>query len=93
MLDYLLDKKVLAENEKRKVNKILVEQIHKLEEKLAEKTEDTNSDAEYDVVLHVKSEKMEQIKTELIDGKRCIIIPMDEKERTKVNGVEDYMFW
>ena len=92
VIDYLLDKKVLAENEKRKVNKVLIEQIHKLEEKLVEKTEQSTLDANYDVVLHVKSEKMDQIKTEMIDGKRCIIIPMDENERSKINGVEDYMF-
>lgn len=92
VIDYLIDKKVLAENEKRKVNKVLVEQIHKLEEKLVEKAQQSIADTNFDVVLHVKSEKMDQIKTQIIDGKKCIIIPMDENEHSKVNGVEDFMF-
>ena len=92
VIDYLIDKKILAENEKRKVNKVLIEQIHKLEEQLVEKSKQPIADTNYDVVLHVKSEKMDQIKTQMIDGKKCIIIPMDENEHSKVNGVEDFMF-
>ena len=92
VIDYLIDKKILAENEKRKVNKVLIEQIHKLEEQLVEKSKQPIADTNYDVVLHVKSEKMDQIKTQIIDGKKCIIIPMDENEHSKVNGVEDFMF-
>lgn len=40
----------------------------------------------YDVVLRVKPEKLEQISTQIIDGKKCIIIPMDEHEQADLNG-------
>ena len=104
-IDYLIDKKLLAENEKRKVEKALMEQVHILKEKLEETTkaasaspfdtyaEDLNQEenANYDVVLQVKPEKMDQIKSQIIDGKKCIIIPMDEHEHATVNGVTDLM--
>lgn len=58
-----------------------------------EDIEDTDSiidDAtEYDVVLKVKPEKVSQIKSEIIDGQKCIIIPINEDEQTTVNGLED----
>lgn len=41
----------------------------------------------YDVVVHVKPEKVDQIKSQIIDGKKCIVIPMDDDEQAKVNGV------
>ena len=34
----------------------------------------------YDVVLHVKAEKAAQIKSQIIDGQKCLIIPMDANE-------------
>jgi hypothetical protein len=113
VIEHLIDKKVLAENEKRKVNKALVEQIQVLQEKLEETTKaslsshndisnqtedgfDSESEnitnTNYDVVLRVKDEKMSQIKSQMIDGKKCIIIPMDDNEHANVNGVTDFMF-
>lgn len=44
-----------------------------------------NDNVEYDVVLKVKPEKVPQIKSEIIDGKKCLIIPMEEDEHAKVN--------
>ena len=41
----------------------------------------------YDVVLHVKPEKANQIHTSVIAGKKCIVIPMDEDEQATINGV------
>lgn len=41
----------------------------------------------YDVVLHVKPEKASQIKSQIIDGQKCLVIPMDENENVNVNGV------
>ena len=41
----------------------------------------------YDVVLHVKPEKASQIHSSTIDGKKCIIVPMDENENASINGV------
>ncbi|MFR2300961.1 MAG: DUF4317 family protein, partial [Clostridium paraputrificum] len=47
------------------------------------------SNPEYDVILQVKPEKVPQIKSEIIDGQKCIIIPINENEQAKVNGVDD----
>lgn len=41
----------------------------------------------YDVILHVKPEKASQIKSQIIDGQKCLVIPMDENENVNVNGV------
>ncbi len=41
----------------------------------------------YDVILRVKPQKMTQIKSQVIDGQKCIIIPLDENEQANVNGV------
>ncbi|MGB8450850.1 MAG: DUF4317 domain-containing protein [Anaerocolumna sp.] len=113
VIDHLLDKKVLAENEKRKVQKALVEKVQELQEKLdvaakgagtstsyedidtqsemldsesENNTDEINSSDNYDIVLHVKPEKMNQIKSEIIDGKKYIMIPMEKDEQANVNG-------
>ena len=41
----------------------------------------------YDVVLHVKPEKAAQIKAQVIDGQKCLVIPMDDNENVNVNGI------
>ena len=41
----------------------------------------------YDVVLHVKPEKASLIKSRIIDGQKCLLIPMDENENVNVNGI------
>lgn len=40
-----------------------------------------------DVVLRVKPEKVTQIKSQIIDGKKCLVIPLDEDEHANVNGI------
>lgn len=49
---------------------------------------DNNSLSEdYDVILNVKPEKVDQISSQIIDGKKCLVIPIDENEHAAVNGV------
>lgn len=45
--------------------------------------------SEYDVVLQVKPEKVSQIKSEVINGQKCIVIPINDDEQAKVNGLDD----
>lgn len=52
--------------------------------KAATDTEDEN----YDIVLKVKPEKVEQIKYQIIDGKKYLVIPVDDDEQANVNGVD-----
>ena len=41
----------------------------------------------YDVVLRVKPEKAAQIKSQIIDGQKCLVIPMQENEHAAINGI------
>ena len=41
----------------------------------------------YDVVLRVKPEKAAQIKSQVINGQKCLVIPMGEDEHATINGV------
>ena len=58
-----------------------------------ERVQDINSEdnkiAHYDVVLQVKPEKIPQIKSQIIDGQKCIVIPINEDEQATVNGLND----
>lgn len=41
----------------------------------------------YDVVLRVKPEKASQITSQIINGEKCLVIPMAENEHATINGV------
>ena len=41
----------------------------------------------YDVVLHVKPEKANKIHSSVINGQKCLVIPMEENEQATINGV------
>ena len=40
-----------------------------------------------DVILRVSPEKAPYIKSEIIDGQKCLIIPVEEDEQINLNGV------
>ena len=42
----------------------------------------------YDIVLKVKPQKVSQIKLQIIDGQKYIVIPIDDNEQANVNGVD-----
>ena len=46
-------------------------------------------EASYDVILKVKPEKIPEIKSQIIDGQKCIVIPINENEQTTINGLDD----
>ncbi|MDU2265897.1 DUF4317 domain-containing protein [Clostridium celatum] len=50
--------------------------------------EDTTEDLNADIVVKVNPEKVEQIETKIIDGKKYIVIPIDDNEQANVNGIE-----
>lgn len=107
-IEHLIDKKVLAVNQKSRSEEALVKKVEELQERLSETINTDSSNVQdnsdiqnnveidtenvqlnCDVVVNVKPEKMPQIKSQMMGGKKCIIIPMDENERIKVNGVTD----
>lgn len=65
---------------------------------IKEETESINNDTVYednidstlnaDIVVKVNPEKVEQIETKIIDGKKYIVIPIDDNEQANVNGIE-----
>ncbi len=60
-----------------------------LESNLEESEDNNPITSEYDIVLQVKPEKIPEIKSQIIDGKKCIVIPINEDEQTTVNGLDD----
>ena len=76
----------------------LTVQLNEKDEALAERTSQLIEKQEeidsyiaetktYDVVLRVKPEKASQIKSQVINGQKCLVIPMDEDEHATINGV------
>lgn len=93
----LVDPKLLEVNAKRKERLELVQQVENLKQQLeetralpveeSEDGEDVPGVKTYDVILRVKPEKVGQIHSQIIDGKKCLVIPMEEDEHAAVNGV------
>lgn len=99
LAESLIDAKVLKANEQRKKEEHLEKQVAFLQSRLEEvkqeavidkeETIENNLEDSYDIILEVKPEKVSEIKSEIIDGQKCIIIPINENEQTKVNGVDN----
>ncbi len=102
-IEHLIDNKALEAHAQRKKEQELVQKVQVLEQMLEEKSSldieqslnvETLQDAvsldqaNYDVILHVKPEKVTQISSQIINGKKCIIIPLDEDEQANINGVD-----
>ncbi len=95
--DYLADPKLVEANAKRKDRLELMGQVENLKQQLEETrsipvTESHDEDdvpvvKTYDVILRVKPEKAAQIHSQIIDGKKCLVIPMEENEHAAINGV------
>ena len=94
----LVDPKLVEANGKRKEKLELVKQVENLKQQLEETRsvpvsegdadgEDVPAVKTYDVILRVKPEKVGQIHSQVIDGQKCLVIPMDEDEHAAVNGV------
>ena len=46
-----------------------------------------NQDDEYDIIIKSKPEKIDLIKSEIIDGQKYIMIPVTEDELTKISEI------
>ena len=95
--DYLADPKIVEANARRKDRLELIGQVENLKQQLdaTRSLPVTESDDDdevpvvktYDVILRVKPEKATQIHSEIINGKKCLVIPMEEDEHAAINGV------
>lgn len=93
--EQLVDPKLVEANGKRKEKLELIHQVENLKQQLEETRSVPMEDGEedvpgiktYDVILRVKPEKVGQIHSQVINGQKCLVIPMDENEHAAVNGV------
>ncbi len=90
--EHLIDTKALAVNEQKKKEQELEQQVEVLQQQLEERKliagdEEENTVKTYDVILRVKPEKVNQIKSETINGQKCLVIPMADDEHVNVNGI------
>lgn len=83
-LTIALDEKT---NELEEKNTQLEERTSQLIEKQEEIDNYIAETKTYDVVLRVKPEKASQISSQIINGKKCLIIPMKDNEHATINGV------
>ena len=82
----LLDAKAIKNNEVRVEKKQLQEKVVDLTKKLEDAGVITSDGTDIDVVVKVTPEKVEEIHTAFVDGKRCLVIPMEDDEVAKING-------
>lgn len=79
LAESLIDGKIIKEYEQRKKERTLEKQVEFLKVKLEQiNTED------YDIVLQVRPEKVHEVKSQIIDGKKYMVIPVNENERTTI---------
>lgn len=89
----LIDEKAVEANVKVKKERELVKQVAELQKELVEQAlhnddeESSSTVKTYDVVLRVKPEKAEQIKSQVIGDQKYLIIPMSEGEYVNLNGI------
>ena len=82
----LLDSKILKNNDLRSEKRELQKEVVKLNEKLKELGITDDNEKEVAVVLRVSEEKEEEVRTQFVDGRRCIVIPLEDDESASING-------
>ena len=90
--ELLVDKKILSSGaHERRAEELLIE-VQQLKDELGQTknelalTQPPADDADCKIILRVAPQKAEQITTQVIDGRRCIVIPVEENEYACVNG-------
>lgn len=85
----LLDKKILKLNEQKKVEKYLQKEVESLRNKLEEIDSLDELTEEYDIILQAKPDKINEIKSQIIEGQEYLMIPINEDEKTKINEIKE----
>ena len=86
LADEVLDTKVIKNNEIRQEKNALKEQVITLTQKLEQAGVINEEGKNVDIVLRVSEEKAKEITTSVVDGQKCILIPVEEDEYATVNG-------
>lgn len=103
LAEHLIDAKTLEANAQRKKEERLEKQVQTLQDELekvrqnsslngeneiaTDATDKETNNENFDIVLKVKPEKVPEIKTQIIDGKKYIVIPVQDNEQANVNGI------
>lgn len=97
LAEHLIDKKVLKASAQMQKERTLIKQIGALETKLEEviQTSLLSHDDILDdetgpaIILRVKAEKVGDIRTQVIDGQKYMVIPLDDDDQVRINGEDD----
>ena len=90
--ELLVDKKILSSGAHERREEELLIEVQQLKDELGQTknelalTKPPADDADCKIILRVAPQKAEQITTQVIDGRRCIVIPVEENEYACVNG-------
>lgn len=84
----LLDTKAVKNNEVRVEKKELQEKVADLTQQLEQAGVLNPDGTKTDIVVSVSPEKLPLITSAFVDGKRCLVIPLEEDEQTRINGEE-----
>ncbi len=88
LVESLIEPKIVKINEQKKKERALEKQVEFLQNKLEEVSSEANVGGDYDIILQVKPEKVDEIKSQIIDGQEYILIPVYENEKTTINELK-----
>lgn len=86
LAEELLDKRALKDNEIRHEKKALQQEVVRLNTELKNAGVITEDGSDVSVVIKVPPERADQITASFIDGRRSIVIPLDDDDMTSING-------
>lgn len=93
--DNVLDSKLVESNLQRVHTAELEQKVFALREQLAEQAERMQEmdeapwrDSDGGIVLRVSEQKAERVRAGVVDGQRCLLIPLEEGESASINGVD-----
>ena len=91
---YLIDKKAVKtleanarENDLKEEIELLKNEVDYQRSKNDEESGVKTDIRDFDVIMHVKPTKVSQIHTEVINGRKCVVVPLGENEEFCINGV------
>lgn len=93
--DNVLDNKLVEEGTARAHTAALEQKVAVLQQELAaqaaqraDEGEDEPWHEEAEIELHVPQERASRIRADMVDGQKCLLIPLEEGEHARINGVE-----
>ena len=86
MAKEILDEKALKNSELRSEKKELARQVVKLTDQLRNAGLITEDGEEVPIAIKVDDDRADQITAAIVDGRRCIVIPLDGENEATING-------